>query len=136
MKPGSGLIAMLLVAATVCMGAPAFGEHCPAYCRSDECPDLYPAPVSDNAWQVGQWGNTITFGVPPGFPVKAEHMLLLKNGNVLAYGELGTSQCLPPRCINPRPPLAEISKSSDESQSFAVLALVLANLTLREVCQP
>jgi hypothetical protein len=39
----------------------------------------------------------------------------------------------PPRCINPRPWLADIAKSLDESQWLAVHAPVLADLTLREV---
>jgi hypothetical protein len=42
----------------------------------------------------------------------------------------------PPRCIKPRPPLAEIAESRDESQSFAVHPPVLANLTLRELGRP
>ena len=43
---------------------------------------------------------------------------------------------LPPRCINARVPLAEIAKSTAESQSFVTHPPALANLTWREICRP
>jgi hypothetical protein len=38
--------------------------------------------------------------------------------------------------MNQRPELAEMAKSPDDSQLFAVHPPVLANLTLREFCRP
>jgi len=52
------------------------------------------------------------------------------------YPRTGPVRNSPPRCINPRPPLAEIANSPDESQLFAARPTVSVNLTLREIRRP
>ncbi len=67
MKPGSSLIALLLVAAQpLAVSQSARGE-------AWDCPD----PVPPDPWNRGYWDPIITFGG------MCEHMVLLKTGKVL-----------------------------------------------------
>lgn len=82
LKPGSSLIAMLLVAAQPLAVSQSS--------RGEECADAVPS----DPWDRGQWDATIPFGFTLSTRIQAEHMVLLKNGYVLVYGGGVAQQCI------------------------------------------